>query len=152
MVARTTYAALAKIIEVDAVITADAAAFIDTATALVDRMGADAEDGSGNPFWDDTVDAVMLELIERWLAGHFYAVRDPRYGSEGSSSSQTSYLTKIGMYLSLTHEGQQALLLDTSGWLSALSKKAEGRGKRVGVFWAGTGFGNEPSTGTASGA
>lgn len=64
--------------------------------------------------------ATRLEMIETWLAAHFYAVRDPRTQSEGVATLQTTYQGRTGMYFDSSTYGQHALLLDTAGGLAAL--------------------------------
>lgn len=128
---RTTYAQVAEIIEIDATITTDAAPFIATANALVTRVCADKLDEDGTAYYTDD----DLELIERWLAAHFYAIRDPRYASEAAGSVNASYQYKVDLHLAVTTYGQQAMMLDTAGGLAALSK---GKRRRVGASYLGT--------------
>jgi hypothetical protein len=79
----------------------------------------------------------LLTVIENWLAAHFLAMRDPRLSSESAGIS-ASYQNRIDMFLALSHYGQQAMLLDYEGNLSALNKKI-GRGKAsIGASWLGT--------------
>lgn len=79
-----------------------------------------------------------MELIERWLSGHFYAVRNPRPSSEKAGTVGESFQYKVGLNLAVTTYGQQAMILDTKGGLAALSKSAElGRNRKVGVQWLG---------------
>lgn len=73
MAIRTTDAAVRAIIETQASI--DTAPFIEVASALVDEIEPDS-----------SYNATRLELIERWLAAHFYAIRDNRVASEGAGS------------------------------------------------------------------
>lgn len=71
--------------------------------------------------------------IERWLAAHFLAIRDPRYQSETMGRASGSYVTgQPGMNLSATPYGQQVLLLDTAGGLARLDAHIS-RGKRATV-------------------
>ncbi len=77
-----------------------------------------------------------LELIERYLAAHFYTLRDPRPVSEGAGSVNTTYQSRVDLFLSTSHYGQMACMLDTAGGLSALNHP---RWKRTAsVLWAGT--------------
>jgi hypothetical protein len=151
MALRTSYAAVAEIVEVDSDVSSTLQAFMDTANGLVDRMVSDAKDNKGNAFWNDTSDATLLELIERWLAAHFYRVRDPGFRVEISATSQTTIISKIDLGFSLTHEGQQAMMLDVSGWLADLNRSAQGKGAKLDVQWLGTGVDNQPKKGTLSG-
>lgn len=79
-----------------------------------------------------------LELIELWLAAHFYAVRDVRAASESAGPVSETKQFRLGLVLQVTMYGQQALALDTAGALAALSKATEeGKPRRVSVTWLG---------------
>lgn len=151
--ARTNFTNVSAVVEIDSAITTDAVEHIDSANVLVSKMVAKAKDTDGNPFYSEVGDATQLEIIERWLAAHFYAVTDPRFASERSMTEEVKYsIGKLGMMLSATMFGQQAMILDDSGWLANLNAElTTTKGKRVYVEWLGTGDGNEPITGTASG-
>lgn len=83
--------------------------------------------------YDDT----RLELIERWLAAHFYCVYDPRAQNESAGVS-ASYEGSAAMFLERTRYGQMAMILDTAGGLAALNDKAKkGTARRIGVSWLG---------------
>jgi hypothetical protein len=123
---RTTTDVVAQIIEVDSAI--DVEPFIEIANELVTEACGDAG-------YSDT----RLELIERWLAAHFYAIRDNRVATEGAGTVNTTYQFRVGLNLNVTIYGQQALVLDTKGLLAALSKQAEtGESKRPGLMWLGS--------------
>ena len=66
---------------------------------------------------------IRLELIERWLAAHFYAVRDLRIASESAGSVKSDYQHKVDLNLAVTIYGQQAMTLDTIGGLASLNKQ-----------------------------
>ncbi len=82
-----------------------------------------------------------LELIERWLAAHFYAIfnQSNAIQSEKTGPVSASYMSNIGRVLQYTRWGQQVLALDTKGGLAALSKSAE-EGKKIplGLTYLGT--------------
>jgi hypothetical protein len=60
------------------------------------------------------------------LAAHFVAVRDPKLTSQSANGASESYETnKSGMGLKATRYGQQAILLDTSGFLSSIAESAK---------------------------
>jgi hypothetical protein len=107
MTVRTTEEAVGLIIELDEEI--DLAPFMETANYLVDAVCLD----SNYP-------EVTLELIERWLTAHFYAIRDPRTVSEGVRGITERFegQTKTGLWF--TRYGQMAMLLDVDGNLKAL--------------------------------
>ena len=102
-------------------------AFIDTATALVDRVvTCAAEKGI-------THSSTELELIERWLAAHFYLHADQPFKSNKTGDASAVYQGEFGKSLKSTRYGQTALTLDHSGCLKSLSK-----GKTVARFiWGG---------------
>jgi hypothetical protein len=128
-VPRTTAENVGKIIEVDTDVSLDLEPFITAANELVTECCSDA----------GYTDA-RLELIERWLASHFYAIRDPRVSSEAAGVTSSYLGPSIGFNLKGTKEGQQALLLDTAGGLAALSDRLEKGQKKtmVGIKWLGT--------------
>lgn len=79
-----------------------------------------------------------LKIIESWLAGHFYTMRDQQVANEAAGSVRVSYQYDIGRNLQQTKYGQTAILMDTAGNLAALSKRAEeGKTGSVGVAWLG---------------
>jgi len=121
--ARTSSAAVAAIIETE--VSIDLTPFIEAANHIVTRVCTDSD-------YADT----ELELIERWLAAHFYAIRDPRVADEAAGSVSQRFQYKVDLNLSVTTYGQQAMMLDTEGNLATLSR---GRGKTVGgATWLGT--------------
>ncbi len=123
---RTTVELVQGIIEVDDTIGLDP--FILTANQLVTECCVAAG------YADE-----RLELIERWLAAHFYAIRDLRVAQEQAGPVNESFQYRVGLNLNVTVFGQQALALDTAGTLAILSKRTEeGKGvPKVGVTWAG---------------
>lgn len=129
--ARTTSTLVGGIIELDTDI--DAGPFIDTANELVTECCVDS-----NP--DPAYTDARLELIERWLAAHFYAMLVKQVASESVRGVQEVFQFKVGMFLSATMYGQQAMALDTAGGLSRLNKQTEnGTRRRVGkMTWEGT--------------
>tara|TARA_R110002020_G_scaffold12409_6_gene45515 strand:- start:20659 stop:21072 length:414 start_codon:yes stop_codon:yes gene_type:complete len=130
--ARTTVANIKAIIEVDLTIIAvdaDMDAFIDVANELVTEMCT----GSNGP--TTAYSAARLELIERWLAAHFYAIRDPRVKSEKAGPVGVNYQEKVDLNLKLTSYGQQAMMLDTNGGLRSIDQN---KAYQVQVLWLGT--------------
>lgn len=139
MPVRTTDVLVGGIVELDADI--PVAPFIESANILVNRVCLGAKKADGTPYYDELIaqDAVELEMIERWLSAHFYCIRDPRAQFEGVSSIMTRFQTKVDLNLSVTHYGQQAMALDTSGALSDFNKDLTKGGpkRKVGVWWLG---------------
>lgn len=127
MAVRTTYEAVAQIIEVDATISTDLVPFIETASHLVTRVCTNTG-----------YDAIDLELIERWLAAHFYAIRDPRYLVERAGSVLAEYQNKVDLGLDVTTYGQQAMRLAYFGELANLNEKIKsGKIQPISVSWVG---------------
>ena len=105
--ARVTSSDVAAICELDATIPVDP--FIAVATLLVDEELA----------IKNVLSAARLKEIERYLAAHFYCVRDPRAQSESAGVSQ-SYEGSASDGLKRTRFGQQAIILDTTGRLNTM--------------------------------
>lgn len=64
----------------------------------------------------------LLKEIERWLAAHFVAIRDPRTVREKIGDAEDTYQGKFGEGLSGTSYGQQVMLLDYKGVLAEITK------------------------------
>ena len=127
MAVRTTDAAVQGIIDTDATI--PLTPFIETANNLVTELCTATPPG---------YDATKLELIERWLSAHFYAVRDPRTVAETAGSVSDTFRGKVALHLDQTVYGQQAMLLDTFGNLASLNLRMKGKGSgSPSVSWAG---------------
>lgn len=108
--ARVTPDDVLEIIDVDSSLT-DLYPFIAAANALVTQtIGAYGLEDS------------LLKEIERWLAAHFVAIRDPRYDMQSIGDAKASYTVKVGEGLGATRYGQQVLLLD-------VTKQLEGGGR-----------------------
>jgi len=100
--------------------------FIDWASAAVDRVSACAARKGV------ALSASELELLERWLAAHAYAMSDQPFSQKRTGDSSGVYQGQTGMSLDATKYGQQALVLDASGCLAAMSKR-----QRAGAAWLG---------------
>jgi hypothetical protein len=99
--------------------------FIDAASALVDRVST-LDTAS-------VLTAAMLELIERWLAAHFYACADQLPSAESAGKSSTTWQGQTGMGLDFTQYGQMAKRLDFTGALASIDKHKS----RPGISWLG---------------
>ena len=131
---RTTARKVQAIIDVDTDI--DVMPFIETASSLVTEICVPAG-------YDDA----RLELIERWLAGHFYAIRDPRMQSQGFGGANGSMQGQTAMHFQGTSYGQQALLLDTAGGLARLSEHiAKGKRGKIGMVSLARDSSKDPDT------
>ena len=123
MAIRTTAEAVGQIIAVNASISLTS--FIEAASQLV----TDNCDGT----------ETQLELVERWLSAHMYAMRDPRRTSDGAGGISASYQGTVGLGFDLTHYGQMAMRFDASGGLARLNEQAKsGSTKTPNVSWLGT--------------
>ena len=134
---RTTEELVGLCIELDD--TVDAEFAIEAANALVTEICAPV--ALTNPAYDD----VRLELIERWLAAHFYAVRESRLRQENISRLQDQYQSRVDIGFDVTHYGQQAMRLDTAGGLADLNNRTKTAGtkptfprRRIGLTYLGT--------------
>lgn len=67
--------------------------------------------------------SAQLKEIERWLAAHFAAIRDPRISDEKTEEAGATYHGKSDMGLDHTPYGQQVKLLDTTGIMTNLGKR-----------------------------
>lgn len=127
MAVRTTSTAVEAIIEVDA--GDDLTPFIEVANNIVTKNCT-----------NEDLTAIDLELIERWLSAHCYAVMRARASEERASRGiGERFQSKVDLGFDVTHYGQQAMRVDWSGALSALNEQAKRGGKiTVGATWIGT--------------
>lgn len=134
MAVRTNAAAVGKLIKVRS--TDDLTPFIESANALVN-----------DECLDSGYDGTRLELIERWLSAHFYAVfrrpvtAEAVTGTDGVSQQFDRPRLELG--LKNTTYGQQAMRLDSEGNLAAMDNEMDqikkplpAQGKRI--TWLGT--------------
>lgn len=128
MAARTTAASVKGVLlkDYDSANAPDLTPFIDAATNLVDQVSAGASDKS------ITLSSTTLELVERWLAAHFYAMSDQTLAQKNTGKAGGRFHGQTGMFLTATKYGQSAMSIDYSGVLRAMND-----GRRAGVFWLG---------------
>lgn len=117
--------------------TVDLTPFIEMANGLVTELATGAK-GPSPPY-----DASRLELIERWLAAHFYTNRDPRAEEDKTGQAERMFRGETGLYLESSLYGQTAMALDTNGELAKLNRKlkkppAEAEGITPSITWFGT--------------
>jgi len=115
-----------EIIDVDSSIT-DTTPFINAASAIVEAQC------SG-------LDASTVTIVETWLAAHLVAIRDPRAVTEKIADASETYQSKVDLGLNVTHYGQQAMMMDSTGGLSRWNNGIVNgnSGKSPGILWAGT--------------
>lgn len=102
--------------------------FIDTASIIVDRIATCATKKG------ITLTGSELELIERWLAAHFYGVSDQPYTASRTLDAYGQFQGRTNMYLEATKYGQMAMVLDNSGCLAAIGTEVR---KRASMAWLG---------------
>lgn len=134
---RTTAPLVKGIIEVDSIAWPDITPFIDVANELVTEVCAvitKNADGSGGPYYSD----YRLEMIERWLAAHFYAIADQQVLQESVTHLSETFQAKIDIGFKQTKQGQQAMRLDTKGALATLDNRANTmKNRRVDIIYLG---------------
>jgi hypothetical protein len=145
-VSRTTAALVEAIVEVQTGI--DPQPFIDFASELLTDVCT-----SANPDWREHFVAYTdgyigsrMELIERWLAAHFYTIFDNQLSSAKAGSVAVGYQYKIGLGLKSSRYGVAAMTLDTYRLLAKLDNAVEKeRRVKVSVGWLGRrrGWGGE---------
>lgn len=128
--ARTTPEQVALIIEVDASISTTP--FIELANELVTEA-CTGDNGPSVVYTD-----ARLEVIERWLAAHFYTVRDPRSSSESAGAVSASFQSVVAIGFDSSHYGQTAMRLDTNGGLARINERAKKGSGKIGMIWLGT--------------
>jgi hypothetical protein len=126
MAVRVTASDVLEIMEVDPAVT-DLSPFIIAANAVINNNCTDITEADAT-------------IVERWLSAHFVTVRDMRAASEGAGSVSVSYQYKTDLALNASMYGQMAMILDTTGGLSAWNKSiVNGVANRsVGITWLGS--------------
>jgi hypothetical protein len=107
----------------------DLTPFILSASVLVDQSVA-----RGQAFQANALSDTESELIERWLAAHFYMQADRGLDSESQGGASGSFSGKTDMYLESTLYGQTAVRMDRSGHLQSVAGKER---KAARAFWLG---------------
>lgn len=87
--------------------------FIDIASSIVDDVAACALDKGV------TLSTAKLELMERWLAAHFYVMTDQTYKSKKTGDAAATFQGETKMYLTSSKYGQSAIVMDPTGCLAA---------------------------------
>lgn len=76
-------------------------------------------------------DADLLMEIERWLSAHLVAILDVRSASEKADEVSQKFQYKVDLGFNQTQYGQQALALDTTGYLAGLQEDSQNGGSIV---------------------
>lgn len=110
---------------IDDVSSISLAPFIDFANALTDRVSA--QDSSS------VLSTAILKEIEKLLAAHSYCLRDPAYHEKKTGDASAVFYGKTEMGLDYTPYGQQAKMLDETGFLDSLNRQKH----KVSLDWLG---------------
>jgi hypothetical protein len=124
--ARTTAKAVIELLGGDHDGCSSVGVFADTASAVVDRVVACAA-AKGV-----TLSNSEQELIERWLACHFYVQRDQPYQSKSTGGASASFQGSVGQGIEGSKYGLSAIRVDYSGCLINIDKR-----QVAGGFWGG---------------
>lgn len=98
--------------------------FIDMANVLTDKVAA--RDSRS------LLDSNDLMQIELCLAAHFYSLRDQRFTEKKTLDASGKYQGEWGKGLEATDWGQQAMMLDETGFLAQMNA-----GGQVTIGWLG---------------
>lgn len=129
MAIRTTEDAVADILDNDSTI--KITPFIVAASSLVDKI--EAADSNSQLSQSD------FNIIETWLAAHFYTIRDQQYEQKKTGDAEGKFQGETGKGLDSSHYGQMAKTLDITGYLADLDTKARNDMiHKAGVLWGGT--------------
>jgi hypothetical protein len=92
-------------------------ACVTAANALTDKVSA-ADSGGA-------LSTALLVEIERWLAAHFTSIAYMQSQSEKTEMAAQTFFGKVDLNLNQTRYGQQAVILDITGFLAGLQRQAE---------------------------
>lgn len=106
--------------------TADLSFFVTQASVMLTNMVTCATK-KGITITEDN-----LQVIETYLAAHYYAIADRILTQKTTGRSAATFAGVFEKGLALTPYGQAAMDLDPSGCLSAMTKR-----NTIGGFWLG---------------
>lgn len=94
--------------------------YIDSADVLVSNIPQWATDKNIN------ISDASLEIIERWLACHYYACMNQQAANQSVATGgiSMSHQGQTTMRIESTRWGQRALELDFTGYLSMINRRA----------------------------
>jgi len=101
--------------------------FIETATVLVDRVAL-------KDISTSLMTAASLELVERYLAAHFYEHEDQITASRSTGGASGQFMGRTDMGFDGTKYGQTAKRLDATGLLVMLDQPQR---PKASIKWAG---------------
>lgn len=108
----------------------------DVCGPLITGMDSQGNKVTVDSSYTDGFIGSKMELIERWLAAHFYTIYDNQLAEARAGSVGARFSQLIGFGLKLTQFGSSAMLADTSGRLAALANVDQTKRKiRIGGFW-----------------
>ena len=114
----------------------DLTPYIATASSVVDQIktiAAAQNSGSLQLVPSDTGVGSQAEILERWLAAHFYCVMDPTYTQRSTMGASGGLeVGQAGKGFKSTKYGRMAVTMDYSMVLENLSEK-----KRARADWLG---------------
>lgn len=116
----------------DTVAAPSLAPFLRSANVLTNRLYTAAVEESLE------VSTAELAEIECYLAAHFYMQSDKGYAARSNLSASATFQGQTGKGLESSDYGQQAMLLDPTGFLTDAGKTVN-----VGAFWGGTRYSNQ---------
>lgn len=127
---RTTPTLVAGLIDVQD--GADLSVYIQTANEITTEV-------CGHSGYSDGYEGSRMELIERWLAAHFYTIFDNQLAAARAGTVSVSYQWKTDYGYRASMYGQQAMLIDTKGNLAKQENSVNVQRKIVlGILWMGT--------------
>jgi hypothetical protein len=130
---RTTRSLVAGIIEVDLTIVQTDMSGLDPFIDIANELVTECCTTTGATYLP-----YRLEMIERWLTAHFYAMRDERPQMERAGPVAQTFQKVVDTGFEATLYGQQAIRLDTRGGLAAKNNKTKHmRDLPVGIFHLG---------------
>jgi len=130
MAVRTNDAAVRDIIESESTVSMEP--FIASASVVVDWL--ETQDLA-----DEVIlTATALELIERWLAAHYYEAYDRQYSSKSVGGASGSFQGQTAMVFMSTKYGQNACSIDCTMRLAERSAQvSDGMKRTARVTWGG---------------
>ncbi len=106
--------------------------FMDAAQALTNRVAGLAVHRSSGGYSPNE-----LEVIERYLAAHFYLTSDKAYSNKSDGGASATFMQQTGKRLDQTPHGQTALNLDYLGVLNGINSNARARMFSLAGTWGG---------------